>query len=577
MAVSAGRPALPISDSETIRVAALSGTPVVPLAIIDGTDGNDTLNGTEQADRINGLAGGDSLYGNGGDDSLSGGGGGDFLDGGDGNDWLNTDFDDVWYDDTLHGGAGDDTLISGYGNDDLYGDDGNDVLISGHARLSSGTAGDTDGDALYGGAGDDILIGSGMSDTLYGGEGDDILMGGDGQDVLYSDPGADLLDGGAGKGRDYLDYRSSDAAVRINLQTNVNHGGHAEGDIIRNIDVIRGSAFGDTMIGNAADNNLYGNEGDDTLAGGGGDDYLLGGEGNDILQGGAGDDLIEGREGADQIDGGDGQDTMQLYSFEGMPGGVTVDLAAGTASGGAIDPGDTFRNIEGVSATDYDDILNGDENDNIFTGYLGGDIINGKGGSDTVVYNGMWVGGDGTGHGVGVRVDLMTSSVSGADASYDRISSIENAIGSGYSDSLRGSDDSNYLSGGRGQDSLSGAGGDDVLVDPDGFDWITGGTGADTFVFNAGTTSLITDFTPSDGDKIDLREFYGPSEFGNEAPQNLTFIGYGGFTGKAGELNLVHDDSSTTVQIDLDGDGGVDSSIILNGFTETLDTDSFLL
>ncbi|TDQ29514.1 calcium-binding protein [Phyllobacterium brassicacearum] len=241
------------------------------------------------------------------------------------------------------------------------------------------------------------------------------------------------------------------------------HGGHAEGDFIRNIEVIRGSAFGDTMIGNDGDNKLYGNEGNDTLKGGGGEDHLIGSEGNDILQGGDGDDLIEGREGADQIDGGAGQDTMVLYSFEDVPGGVTVDLAAGTASGGAVDPGDTFRNIEGVNATQYNDFLYGDENDNIFTGYEGGDIIDGKGGSDTVVYNGAWIGGDGSGYGVGVSVDLAASRVSGAAASYDRITSIENAIGSVYRDALGGSDVSNYLSGRGGNDSLSGEGGDDVL------------------------------------------------------------------------------------------------------------------
>ena len=64
--------------------------------------------------------------------------------------------------------------------------------------------------------------------------------------------------------------------------------------------------------------------------------------------------------------------------------------------------------------------------------------------------------------GVGVSVDLAASRVSGAAASYDRITSIENAIGSVYRDAL-GSDVSNYLSGRGGNDSLSGEGGDDVL------------------------------------------------------------------------------------------------------------------
>ena len=104
-----------------------------------------------------------------------------------------------------------------------------------------------------------------------------------GRTYCTANPGADVMDGGTGMTLDYLDYRSSDAAVTVNLATGMGHGGHAEGDFIRNIEVIRGSAFGDTMIGNDGDNKLYGNEGNDTLKGGGGEDHLIGSDGNDIL------------------------------------------------------------------------------------------------------------------------------------------------------------------------------------------------------------------------------------------------------------------------------------------------------
>ena len=575
MVVSSGSASL-LTNSDGSRIAPLPGGYIAPTAVIDGTDGNDILHGTEQSDTIDGRAGQDILYGNGGDDDLLGGGGSDYLDGGDGNDYLNTDFDDNWWDDSLNGGAGDDILNAGYGNDTLHGDDGDDVLIGGHPRPSQNSiSGDADGDKLYGDSGNDILIGSGMSDQLYGGTGNDVLMGGEEQDILYSDEGADFLDGGAGY--DYVDYRSSNAAVTVNLSTGAGQGGHAEGDYIRNIEVVRGSAFDDTLIGDDDGNDLFGFAGNDTLIGGAGIDHLIGSEGNDTMFGGGGDDLFEGRQGADQIDGGDGQDIMSLYSFENIPGGVTVDLAAGTASGGAVDPGDTFRNIEGINATPFDDKLYGDGNDNIFTGHEGADYMDGKGGSDTVVYNGVWRGGDGSGYGVGVTVDLAKSVAYGADADGDKIFSFENVEGSPYRDSLIGSDGDNYLTGGGGQDAISAGGGNDVLVDSDGGDSLHGGSGTDLFVFKYADSGLVRDFTVSDGDKIDLSNFYGPYEFGNEAPQDLEFIGYGKFTGEPGQLNLVQDGASTFVNIDLDGDQVADAQITLGGVTEPVTADAFLL
>ncbi|MEH2317321.1 calcium-binding protein, partial [Nostoc sp.] len=49
------------------------------MAIINGTNGNDTLNGTTRDDLINGLAGDDKLDGNGGNDTLNGGTGDDTI------------------------------------------------------------------------------------------------------------------------------------------------------------------------------------------------------------------------------------------------------------------------------------------------------------------------------------------------------------------------------------------------------------------------------------------------------------------------------------------------------------------
>lgn len=97
------------------------------MALINGTNGDDTLIGTNEADTIFGSNGDDSLQGLEGDDLLYGGNGQDQLWGGDGKD-------------TLEGGNGDDRLYTSYGYDDLTGGNGNDVFV-----LSIGIGGPTSG------------------------------------------------------------------------------------------------------------------------------------------------------------------------------------------------------------------------------------------------------------------------------------------------------------------------------------------------------------------------------------------------------------------------------------------------
>jgi Ca2+-binding RTX toxin-like protein len=78
-------------------------------------------------------------------------------------------------------------------------------------------------DWLYGADGDDwYLNGYGGDDHLYGAGGDDILWGGKGAD--YLDGGREQEDG------DTADYSSSDAAVIVNLHSNVGHGYGGEAD-----------------------------------------------------------------------------------------------------------------------------------------------------------------------------------------------------------------------------------------------------------------------------------------------------------------------------------------------------------
>lgn len=110
------------------------------MAIIFGTDADETLVGINEDDNIFGRGGNDTIWGNLGNDSLFGETGDDSISGGDGNDGL-------------FGGEGNDLLGGWNGDDTLYGGEGND--------------------SLYGDAGNDTLFGQGGIDTLIGGAGVD--------------------------------------------------------------------------------------------------------------------------------------------------------------------------------------------------------------------------------------------------------------------------------------------------------------------------------------------------------------------------------------------------------------------
>ena len=66
--------------------------------------------------------------------------------------------------------------------------------------------------------------------------------------------------------------------------------GAAGSDTLLNINQVRGSFFGDTLVGSTSawTETLDGREGNDTLSGGGGRDSFIGGAGDDVIDGGLG-------------------------------------------------------------------------------------------------------------------------------------------------------------------------------------------------------------------------------------------------------------------------------------------------
>jgi len=441
---------------------------------IEGADGvGEILIGTAAANVINA---------NGGDDTVDGGAG----------------------DDTLQGGSGDDTLQGGSGGDALNGGTGFDTAVySGSAAavtvsLQTGTAigGDAAGDTLssieglFGSAFGDYLKGDGGANRLEGDAGDDLVEGGAGADALVG-----------GSGNDTAKYAGSAAAVTISLLTGNAVGGDAAGDSFSSIENLFGSSFADHLKGNAGANVLTGGSGADILDGWTGidtadyggsssavtislqsgftsgghaagdtlygienlngslfDDFLKGDAGANRLDGGAGDDILEGEAGADELVGGTGMDTAR---YVGSDAAVTISLETGNTAGGAA-AGDTLSSIESLLGSAFDDYLKGDSGANTLDGYAGDDLLEGGAGADVLI------GGSGidTAHyaasSAAVTVSLLTGNAVGGDAAGDSFSSIENLIGSNFSDHLKGNAGDNVLAGGVGADILNGWTGNDT-------------------------------------------------------------------------------------------------------------------
>ncbi|MCB1517646.1 MAG: hypothetical protein KDJ19_08555, partial [Hyphomicrobiaceae bacterium] len=139
------------------------------------------------------------------------------------------------------------------------------------------------------------------------------------------------------------------------------------------------SAYSDTITVKATDS--HGATYTETVGiqiGTDGADTLIGTAGTDIFQGGDGDDTIRLSSGADSIEGGSGHDVLDVWD----EGGVTIDLQAGTVTGGDSD-GTTISGIEEVwGSAAGDTIIGADDTGETIYGYSGDDVIQGGGGND---------------------------------------------------------------------------------------------------------------------------------------------------------------------------------------------------
>mgnify|MGYP000164334353 CR=1 FL=1 len=435
---------------------------------------------------------------------------------------------------TLRGTNNNDVLTATLPEDYwIVGLDGKDQLTGGDFN-----------DYLFGGAASDRLEGRGGNDTLLGGEGSDYMSGGDGNDTLEGGAGADTIIGG--DGTDTASYRESAARVAVDLMSGTGSGGDAQGDTLKGIENLTGSAFGDVLAGGLSGN---------VLRGGAGDDRLFGRGGNDTLDGGMGRDTLDGGEGFDTAD------------YSNSASAVTVNLAQNRGSGGDAE-GDRFRDIERVVGSRHDDTIIGNSANNTLEGGQGADTLKGGGGDDVLMDfsgNNTFEGGGGAdrilgGTGVdtliyesssaGVTVNLFTSSGAGGDAEGDHMWSIENLIGSAFGDELTGNNADNVIHGGSGNDIIQGG---------TGIDEIWGEAGDDRFVFDQNDQEAI-------GLPWDLEAIADFTAGGNEDSIDLRNAGTG-YESLANVLEnaelLVGDNGAFGTMIDL----GPSGAVILLGVT----------
>jgi len=469
-----------------VDIASYGDTPLylggITASLVAGTGGavqvTDKKGGVDTLINIEGLSGthsADSLTGSSGNDYLRGQGGSDTLDGGAGNDWVLYNADpgsvtinlqtgqatDGWngangllalggtdtlknienaegsdFNDSITGSDGDNRLVGRAGNDTLTGGAGNDSLDGGAGRDILDYSQDTGAvtvnlqtqRATDGSGGQDTVVGF---EQVIGSAFNDVLTGTTSlnEEGFAGGGGNDTIDGGAItdtlnlSNLNIVSYQAATAAVNVNLDTGLVTGG-AGLDVLKNINVVLGSAFNDTLTGsNSAD-----------IA--------------DLFDGDAGDDVIDGGAGG-----------MDFAMFSKATAGVTASLTSGTASGAGIGT-DTLKNIEALSGSDYADVLTGSDNAagsiEYFLGNAGNDTIDGKGGLDIVYYGSSQA---------GVKVVLGGSADGSADDALggtDVLRNMEGVSGSAFNDTLSGSAADEAFTGQKGNDTMDGKGGVDT-------------------------------------------------------------------------------------------------------------------
>ena len=427
--------------------------------------------------------------------------------------------------DTLTGWINGDTLVAGAGNNLLNGGAGNDSLVAGSSGI----------DTLDGGAGADTLQGTGQTFASYqdaaAGVVANLNPGAQGQakQIVQQGHAAHWLQS-LGSPLSWSTHPSGAASAEpapagIHTQVANTNTGDAAGDVYIGITGLIGSTHNDTLVAAAAGS---------TLDGGGGSDLLIGGIGagstNDFVYSEAyGNDTIVLGGSNDTIDFSGQLGTLATFqtlwfsksSDAAAPGGVDLLITnkltnRGLTIEGLAVPGQTLTlSLDGDTSVTFSGIpigtaagaqsgfisaaigtpstllggtgattILGSTGADSLRGQSGNDLFEGLGGADTIT------GGNGAGAAnntisfqsqstsVGATITLNGAGLAtvAGDASGDKVSNIQNVIGTYGNDSLTGDVNANLITGLSGNDTLIGGGGSDTLIG-NGIDVITSGTG----------------------------------------------------------------------------------------------------
>ncbi len=569
-------------------------------------------------ENLRGTAFNDTLTGDGNNNVIEGGAGDDVLDGGGvgGNDTASYEHATAGVTVSLMVsgpqntiGAGTDTLsnfqnlrgssfadrLTGNGNSVLEGGPGNDILIGAvggndTATYQHATAGVTvdlatgiatgnasvGSDTLIGVSSvqgsnfNDTLVGDGLNNIIFGNDGNDIINGGGGNDTLTGGSGADTFVYANGGGADTItDFDSTQDITQgdkidvsgvsgiftlADIQSHAAQQGSntvitfSPGNSITLQNVALGSLVASDFVFATAGITLSGDANNNTLVGTANADVLNGLAGNDRLQGLAGNDLLDGGLGFDRA------------VYADATGGITVNVAAGTAFGAGIGT-DTLVNIEGAVGSDFADIFNA-------TGFagvsgvpgtpIGFNEFEGKGGNDTIIgaVNGFGAALTRVSYvsaTAGVTADIAAGTADGdASVGHDTFvgSGILSVWGSAFADTLYGSNNGfgtvEVFSGFGGNDTIDGRGGFDRA------DYNTDATTTSGITVHLAAGTVTGDATIGTDTLVSVEAVRGTN-----FADTYDATGFSGSSTNAGSLGTFNE---------FNGEGG-DDTIIGNGNT----------
>ncbi|MEZ0171369.1 calcium-binding protein [Microvirga sp. TS319] len=237
-----------------------------------------------------------------------------------------------------------------------------------------------------------------------------------------------------------------------------------------------------------------------------GSDTLYGSSHGDYLEGYAGDDLLDGQEGADTLVGGAGNDTYIVDNkedrvLEAIGGGYDVVQTSVSFALAADSEVEVLKATPSARSL----TLTGNTFRNQIIGTPGNDVLDGKGGIDTLIGGA----GDDT-YLVDNALDVVLEYAGGgrdtviAQSSYQLSDHLEilkagpgsarlTLTGNAQSNEIYGNAGSNIIRGQDGNDKLYGDGGNDTIDGGNGNDVIYGGIGNDRLDGGAGNDKLYGD------------------------------------------------------------------------------------